>query len=67
MTRWFLKPAEAIYATYLCHAIAIEVKTHAVTSFAFGLENQRGCKFTVGSDPTLSVSEAQSLTGFFNA
>ena len=33
--------------------------------YGSGLENQRGRKFTVGSNPTLSVSEAQSLTGFF--
>ncbi|QNI55200.1 hypothetical protein SynBIOSE41_02709 [Synechococcus sp. BIOS-E4-1] len=31
-----------------------------------GLENQRGRKFTVGSNPTLSVPETQSLTGFFS-
>ena len=35
--------------------------------YGSGLENQRGRKFTVGSNPTLSVSETQSLTGFFNA
>ena len=35
--------------------------------YGSGLENQRGRKFTVGSNPTLSVSEAQSLTGFFIA
>ena len=45
----------AIYAMDLCHAIALEVKNQAMTGFAFGLENQRGCKFTVGSNPTLSV------------
>ena len=49
-----------------CHFIALGGKSPAVTGFAFGLENQRRRKFTVGSNPTLSVSEAQSLTGFFN-
>ena len=37
--------------------------------YGSGLENQRVCKGTVGSNPTLSVlyyRKAQSLTGFFN-
>ena len=37
--------------------------------YGSGLENQRVCKGTVGSNPTLSVqsvSKAQSLAGFFN-
>ena len=34
--------------------------------YGSGLENQRAFTGTVGSNPTLSVPEAQSLTGFFN-
>ena len=55
MTRWLEKPAGGIYATHLCHAIALEVKITATTSFAFGLENQRVFTGTVGSNPTLSA------------
>ena len=35
--------------------------------YGSGLENQRVCKGTVGSNPTLSVQKAQSVTGFFSA
>ena len=34
--------------------------------YGSGLENQRVSNGTVGSNPTLSVSEAQSTTGFFS-
>jgi hypothetical protein len=54
----------AIYATHLCHIIALGGKNQVMTGFAFGLENQRVFTGTVGSNPTLSVQKTQSLTVF---
>ena len=34
--------------------------------YGSGLENQRVLTGTVGSNPTLSVQKAQSMTGFFS-
>ena len=58
MTRWSSRPAGG----HLRHSIALGVKIQAATGFAFGLENQRAFTGTVGSNPTLSVPEAQSVT-----